>query len=669
MKEIGEKQERAVFANFGRNVALVAAYILFSNIFYNHEVGALGTLLRLNAVLLLILAFFLDKAFFAKAKKLISYLVFLILFADLTLIFRASPFIQFLFSVSLFATGVFLTFFLVNKIAGLDSLLDAVFTPLRTIKQYIEGGLASARFFLSSEYRSNLIGTKHEGKSARTISLIIGFGIAVPIVLVILFLLTSADPIFATYTKKLFENIPGRLIYSGFILGSILPIMFLRRSKFSSIYERIPKGRHILEYLPVAGLTTLTLAAFLIIQAPYVFVKVAAETDLSRFGVATYSEYVTRGFFELLIVSFIVYILLWVGLLTIRKSEEKKPLLKNIQLVLLVELLVFVFSIFRRVYLYFNLHGLTLIRIYGSIFLVALALMILTLGARYFSKKKWIAVEVAALTFCLIFIGLFNAERFILANPPTVNKRVDYMYLSRLSADGYGGWTSSLAHAEKILDETKYKDKKIISKPERREIAYSSFMVWQQLENYHSLTLTYADEKELAAYYKKIIDSEVAIREDYKNRYKAKSGEEDSGGSDWDWQIRANEDNLKNLKEAAKTKNYSRVYPQPYYFPYTNLFSNATFNFPSLYSVEPKPTSQQWFSEGGRQEKKRKRLSRLFNYNIADKNAFEKMQKEMPIEKLLEVYRQYLKLHEKIMQQVSTEREFDMDISLQSPLL
>jgi hypothetical protein len=121
-------------------------------------------------------------------------------------------------------------------------------------------------------------------------------------------------------------------------------------------------------------LVGITVGAFLIVQWPYIFAHVAAETDLSQFGVATYSEYVKRGFIELLFISGILYSLLWVGLLTLRSKKEKTfHALQIIQSGVIVLFSIFLLSIARRILLYWDLHGLSLIRIYGGVFLLWIA--------------------------------------------------------------------------------------------------------------------------------------------------------------------------------------------------------------------------------------------------------------------------------------------------------
>jgi len=96
----------------------------------------------------------------------------------------------------------------------------------------------------------------------------------------------------------------------------------------------------IIEVTVVMVITTIVLGSFLIVQWPYVFVTVAYETDLSLFGVATYSEYVRRGFIELLMATIWVYGLVWLGLIAMRNKAKSlsHSVLNKVQLVVLAQL-------------------------------------------------------------------------------------------------------------------------------------------------------------------------------------------------------------------------------------------------------------------------------------------------------------------------------------------
>ena len=231
-----------------------------------------------------------------------------------------------------------------------------------------------------------------------------------------------------------------------------------------------PSQKYLREFVVVMTLVSCIMAAFLIVQWQYIFVSVPAETDLSRFGVQTYSEYVTKGFIELLQVAVLLYSLLWAGLLLLRRNNFNHMFLKMMQYVVVGEFVLFAASVLRRVHLYQAYHGLTLIRVYGALFLLWLLVMIVTLAARHMTRRPVVQYEIIFTLIILVFIGLHNTEAFIAtSSPPTVNDRVDYIYLSRLSADGVVGWKQAYNHAKEVLANPQFNSGKVIGQEDRRE--------------------------------------------------------------------------------------------------------------------------------------------------------------------------------------------------------
>ena len=143
-------------------------------------------------------------------------------------------------------------------------------------------------------------------------------------------------------------------------------------------------------------MVTVVLGLFLTVQWPYVFVNVAKETDLSQFGVATYSEYVTRGFGELIAVVGLLWVVSWMAILTYKyTSPGMQKALQILHTILGLELVLFIVSIFRRVWLYQQYHGQTLSRIYGLAFLIWLSGMLVSQALRYVRRSGLVTLEIA----------------------------------------------------------------------------------------------------------------------------------------------------------------------------------------------------------------------------------------------------------------------------------
>ena len=315
---------------------------------------------------------------------------------------------------------------------------------------------------------------------------IFGFGI-----LGILYLLLSrGDLIFAGVLKSMFDfnivfSINPRIIYSICLFVLFLPFIFTVKKKMENTQSAFNDFGFKQELTTAVLIVVLGFGLYLLLTWSYLFIKVPLETDLIKYGVSTYSEYVRRGFGELLLAAAFTFTILWVGI--------SSNLHKSLQYLLAGELVVYILTVFRRVYLYQQFHGLSVARVYGSVFLIWLIFLVISL---LFKKPKYLAISVALLT----VMGFVNIEAYIARNnPPTVNNRIDYVYLSSMSADGYDGWKMALDHAKVILDRD-WKTMKIIDSDTRREVAYASFILGNITTKYHEYINIYGSEAEINNY-------------------------------------------------------------------------------------------------------------------------------------------------------------------------
>lgn len=295
-----------------------------------------------------------------------------------------------------------------------------------------------------------------------------GVIIALPVFLVLVGLLAAGDPVYNHFLVDLIKNIQRlvtHVIFSSVLLAVLLPYAL---SKFKGLPKKIYSWTLSIatEVNILIGLIVVALGSFLVIQWPYVFANVAAETSLAKFGVATYSEYVKRGFGEFVLVALIVYGLAWAGVWIKKVSPW-------LQAILFGEFLIFIVSIFRRVALYQQYHGWTLARLYGGILLIWVAGLMAVLLWRYISKKNLLSAELAFTAIVILVFSWFPAEKFV---APTVNNNPDYVYLSRLSADGYDGWKKSYSYVKEVLERPYYL-KPILNREDRREIAYAQLIL------------------------------------------------------------------------------------------------------------------------------------------------------------------------------------------------
>lgn len=514
------------------------------------------------------------------------------------------------------------------------------------------------------------------GRSQTVQSLIIGFIIGLFIIGILISMFTNADPIFASFIKKIvseefLQSLFMRVVLSiltGFIL---LPLLILKRkSIFNSPLQLLKRISFRHEMTVVMTLVAIVIGLFLFIQWPYVFAKVPFETDLSKFGVATYSEYVRKGFLELLKISIFVYGLIWAGLIILRENISKgKSLLKYVQIVVLAEFFIFIFSIFRRVWLYQEYHGWSIVRIYGSFVLLWIFGITIFLGLRHFWQKRWVIGEMIFTVAIIFYIGLFNIESFIVENhPPTVNKKVDYVYLSRMSADGYNGWKKAYVHAKEVIN--KYENKSTqINRDERKEIAYAGIIIRELSKNYKDLLKQYGTTIELKQYLTAIYNFQKEAN--YERHVEPNS-------------MMYSTSQTNNINEMLGKINegkvdYKKTLDSLYVSTSEEKFKfgmGSTYTNQSFYEVPTYSTVTYSYKKVKNNDKDKKiiynkesYLDRLYVWNSSKFNAYKNIMKDERYEELLQLQGKYFNLYMRIFSQPPNERDFDMDISLDSPLL
>lgn len=613
-------------------VIVLFALVGVFNLFFFHRFGNLGFILWSFSV-------FLFLSFVLKVgRKQFFFWGSMLLLLSFCLIFRAGGFVILILTFSSLLLLMLYTYILSCRLFFFRSLQELFISPFQIIFKYLNGSIEG---FIS------LIANR-ESKSKKVINFVViarGIFIALPIILVLIILLSSGDPVYGKFIQNILniqidfkQEIWQRIFLSLFFFVLFLPFIFYK------IKKENPPVIKILERFAIASemtivifLVSLTLGSFLIIQFPYVFVNVAKEINLAQFGVKTYSEYVRRGFFEMIFASLIVYGTVWLGLVFLRQGKNKNTkTLKYLQIFVIGELFIFIFSLFRRISLYVEYHGWSLVRIYGGIFLLWMVAMTVTLFWRHFSKKYWVLKESIISFIFILFIGLFNAENFIVTSsrPPTVNGRVDYIYLSRMSSDGYLGWKKAYTFARDVLIDKNLQYKNLINKDERRDVMYSGKIVYELSKNYHDLIMSYGNHNEIQKYLLELFSKTDFSKAPYQD------------GSNIPNLIANLQGNKTNLQIHFQMPNFyfspENIAPQwPMYFFYKR---DNGIKYPGI-------------------------RDKIFIWNYSSASVFTQIRNDIKIDNLLLLQKKYHDLFVKISHQSPSERDFEFDISLDSPLL
>lgn len=485
-----------------------------------------------------------------------------------------------------------------------------------------------------------------QGKTTK--SVIGGLIIGIPLVLFLVAILSSADPIYGNILKQIFSFhisfssiLIQRMIFSAILFFILFPLTALTAAKhIKTAFHQDKSLAFSTESLVVLSLVAVVLASFLLVQFRYVFIGVPMETSLIQFGVNTYSEYVRRGFFELVFVSCIVFGTGVIAHIASRSAHmnERKRVGIAIQVVL-GELIIFILSLFKRVFTYQSLHGWSISRMYGGMFLAWLCILTITFILRQTTKTKWMLKEVVITAVFLVVFGLVNIEGFIATSghPPTVNNRVDYVYLSRMSPDGYAGWKMAYDYAQSILLDPKYQSQEIIGTDDRREIVYAGIVVGELTENYNNLVLHNGTREDVLHYLKSVVL--------YEKEQNTENNFEDPF--------------IEKLLVQLENPNPSEIKATVDAFPPQRWFSEQEF-------------APDWLLLNVREHNRNvlpSSLSTVYRWNISKYTTFNSMKRDIPLDNLKELQKQYAKLWKQIAKQPEGEREYEFDISLRSPFL
>jgi len=292
--------------------------------------------------------------------------------------------------------------------------------------------------------------------SGRTLAVMCGLALSLPLILVFGALLVSADAVFAAIVKDVlnidFANLVTHLFLTAlfaWIAGGYLRGMLLGREyEFASGARRQWFSLGIIEIGIALGLLNLLFLSFVIVQFRYFFGGTASITLTPGL---TYSEYARRGFFELVTVAALVLPLLLLAHWLLHKekpgNERLFRLLAGIQIVLLFVIMA---SAFQRMRLYQREYGMTEQRLYPTAFMAWLAVVFVWFALTVLrGQRQYFAFGAMVAGFVLIAgLHILNPDALIARVNLTralEGRRFDARYVTGLSADAVPELIAALA--------------------------------------------------------------------------------------------------------------------------------------------------------------------------------------------------------------------------------
>ena len=250
-----------------------------------------------------------------------------------------------------------------------------------------------------------------------------GVVIALPVIAIFASLLSSADAVFADRVQKLvelfrLENLPEyifRLVYILIFAYAFAGTFLHAAQKSDWAPEEKPRFAPFLGFTEatiVLGSVVILFALFVAIQFQYFF---GGQANINLEGY-TYSEYARRGFGELVAVAFFsLLLLLGLGAITRRETDTQRRTFSTLGVVLVGLVLVMLVSAFQRLMLYENAYGFSRLRTYTHVFMLWLALLLVTVVALEFTRRERMAglAMILALLGFAVSLSLLNVDAFI----------------------------------------------------------------------------------------------------------------------------------------------------------------------------------------------------------------------------------------------------------------
>lgn len=280
-----------------------------------------------------------------------------------------------------------------------------------------------------------------EGKK----QILIGILISLPLLVILIILLSSADMVFGYYFANLTEiftkiNIEDFLPHTIIIL-IIAFYIFGYVWSFKSEEKAIEKGisAPAVSWEAVTIITVLVALnilylVFTMIQFSYLY----GGGNIALPANFTYAEYARKGFFELATVTFINFIIVLNCLKYIKKDNKKLLKIANLLLTVLVAFtLNMLFSANFKLTLYEAAFGYTFLRVSVHLFMLLLFILCLVVATGIWNRKIPIMKSIIVITIVMYtIINYINIDGFIARkNIERYNEtgKLDTYYLTSLS--------------------------------------------------------------------------------------------------------------------------------------------------------------------------------------------------------------------------------------------
>lgn len=276
-------------------------------------------------------------------------------------------------------------------------------------------------------------------------------GVFMSVVALVVFaaLFAAADATFARVISNMFsfiytidEETLGRIIMflvgSAFFIGALGYMVRGKKAEAAASSEPKPRAFGALEATILLSSINVLFLIFIVLQLAHLF---GGGTHVVSQGI-TYAEYARKGFFELILVAIMSYLIISTAEKQIIKhGDAHLKQFKILSTILIVQVLIILVSAFARLALYEATYGFTTIRLYSHALMIWLAAVLILLSRHILTggTRARLALQAfGCVIVLLVCLNVLNPDAFIAKkNIDRYHEtgKIDTRYLANLSVD------------------------------------------------------------------------------------------------------------------------------------------------------------------------------------------------------------------------------------------
>ncbi len=295
---------------------------------------------------------------------------------------------------------------------------------------------------------------------------LLGLLCAVPMLLVIVPLLSSADAAF----DQLFQNMTlqnSDETIKTLILGVGLFILVFGQYFAARRMEPPEEGKRVCgqgiepaALIAFLSMISLVYVLYLISQFAYFFSGFSGLLP-DNYSVAQYAR---RGFFEMVLICLLNLLIVFASLLAVKKKEGREPgTIRWFSLFLCGFSLLLIATALSKMILYIDSFGMTHLRILTSVFMLFLAVVFVTVVLRLFIRKlRYMKIILIAAMLLVVAMGFADLDRVVAAYNVEAYRSgqldsIDMEELSSLSSDGIVPYVFKLTREDSDIASSAYR--------------------------------------------------------------------------------------------------------------------------------------------------------------------------------------------------------------------